>query len=107
MKILIAATKEGWDASVSDRFARAPGFTLYDDATKSISWYSNADNLQAEHGVGIQAAQKAATLGADMVITGGNFGPKATEVLQKTGARLIDYAGNITVKEAIEKYKGV
>ncbi len=106
MKVLIAAKNEGWDAMVSDRFGRAPGFSVYDSDTQKLTWHSNADNLQAEHGVGIQAAQIAASHKAEVVITGGNFGPKASEVLQKTGARLIDYAGNITVKESIEKYIG-
>lgn len=103
MKILVAAKREGWDAPVSDRFGRAAGFSLYDDKTNSLSWYSNAGNKQAEHGVGIQAAQLVATLRADLVITGGNFGPTAGEVLQKTGAKLIDYVGDISVKQAIEK----
>ncbi len=105
MKILIAAKREGWDAPVSDRFGRAPGFSLYDESTGELTWHSNQENKQAEHGVGIQAAQLAATLNADMVITGGNFGPKAGEVLQKTGAKLVDYAGDVTVKQAVEKYK--
>ena len=104
MKVLIAAKGEGWDALVSTRFGRAPGFTVYDSKTNELSWHSNADNLNAEHGVGIQAAQMAASYQAEMVITGGNFGPKAIEVLQKTGAKLVDYAGEITVKQAIEKY---
>lgn len=104
MKVLIAAKSEGWNAMVSDRFGRAPGFSVYNSETDELSWHSNTDNLNAEHGVGIQAAQIAATHQAELVITGGNFGPKAAEVLQKTGAKLVDYAGDITVKEAIEKY---
>ncbi len=104
MKVVIAAKGEGWDARVSDRFGRAPGFSLYDSESGNLTWYSNEDNLNAEHGVGIQAAQIVANLKADMVITGGNFGPKASEVLQRTGAKMIDYAGDITVKQAVEKY---
>ncbi len=104
MKVLIAATNEGINAKVSDRFGRAPGFSVFDTETNKLSWHSNTNNLKAEHGVGIQAARLAASHHAGLVITGGNFGPKAAEVLQKTGAKLIDYAGNITVKEAIEKY---
>jgi predicted Fe-Mo cluster-binding NifX family protein len=104
MKVLIAAKGEGWDARVSDRFGRAPGFSLYDSDTGELKWYSNEENLNAEHGVGIQAAQTAVSLKAGMVITGGNFGPKASEVLQRTGAKMIDYAGDITVKQAVEKY---
>ena len=104
MRVVIAAKAEGWDAPVSDRFGRTNGFSLYDDKTGELTWYSNENNLQAEHGVGIQAAQIVAGLKADMVITGGNFGPKANEVLQRTGAKLIDYAGNVTVKQAVDKY---
>ncbi len=104
MKVVISAKGEGWDTKVRDRFGRAPGFSLYDSETGSLTWYSNEENLNAEHGVGIQAAQTVANLKAEMVITGGNFGPKASEVLQHTGAKMIDYAGDITVKQAIEKY---
>jgi len=105
MKILVAAKNEGWDAKVSDRFGRAAGFSVYDDAKNTLEWISNSENKQAEHGVGIQAAQLVASRRADIVITGGNFGPKASEVIQKTGAKMIGDVGNITVKEAIEKYK--
>ena len=104
MKVLIAAKNEGWDAMVSDRFGRAPGFSVYNTETNELVWHSNTDNLKAEHGVGIQAAQIAASYQAELVITGGNYGPKASEVLQNTGAKLVDYAGDITVKAAIEKY---
>ncbi len=103
MKILIAAKNEGWNAKVSDRFGRASGFSLYDSKTDMLTWYSNAMNLQAEHGVGVKAAQIVVQYNVDIVITGGNFGPKANEVLKKTGAKLIDYAGDITVKEAVLK----
>jgi len=104
MRILVAAKREGWDAPVSDRFGRAAGFSVYDDTADQLVWISNEENKQAEHGVGIQAAQLVASQKADLVITGGNFGPKASEVIQKTGAKMISDAGDISVKEAIEKY---
>lgn len=104
MKIVVAATQEGWGAKVSTRFGRAEGFTLYDDKRDTLAWYANTESKQAEHGVGIQAAQLIASLHADVVITGGNFGPKASAVLEKTGMRLVDFVGEIPVKEAIEKF---
>ncbi len=104
MKIVVAATQEGWGAKVSTRFGRAEGFSLYDEKKDTLFWYSNAESKQAEHGVGIQAAQLIASLRADVVITGGNFGPKASEVLEKTDVRLVDFVGEITVKEAVEKF---
>lgn len=105
MKILVAAKKEGWDAPVSERFGRAAGFSVYDDTTGKLEWVSNEENKQAEHGVGIQAAQLVASQKANLVITGGSFGPKASEVIQKAGAKMISDAGNISVRDAVEKYK--
>ena len=105
MKILFSAKREGWDAPIDNRFGRAEGFSLYDDETQELSWHSNRENKESEHGVGIQAAQLVASLKADIVITGGNFGPKAHSLLTKTGAKLIEDIRNISVRQAFEQYK--
>lgn len=105
MKVLFSAKNEGWNANMDDRFGRAEGFTLFDEETEKLTWHSNQQNKQAEHGVGIQAAQLVASLKADVVITGGSFGPKATSLIQKTGAKMIEDMSNRTVKQAYESFK--
>lgn len=105
MKILFSAKREGWNAPMDDRFGRAEGFSLYNEETQELTWHSNQENKQAEHGVGIQAAQLAAGLQADVIITGGSLGPKAGSLIQKTGAKIIENMKNMTVKQAYESYK--
>ncbi len=102
-KIVFSAKGEGWDALVNDKFGRAPGFVLYDEEKDELSYHPNATNLNAEHGVGIQTAQFVASLGADVVVTGGNVGPKATEVLKHAGIKIIEFMGEIPIKKAYEK----
>ena len=100
MKIVFAATGGNWDSKVDSRFGRAEGFTLYDEDKDELSWHSNAENKAAGHGAGVQAGQKVVSLGADIVVTGGNFGPKAAEVIQAAGIKMIPDVGEITLKEA-------
>jgi predicted Fe-Mo cluster-binding NifX family protein len=102
-KIVFSAKGKDWDALVNDRFGRAPGFLVYDEEKDELTYHPNETNLNAEHGVGIQTAQFVAGLGADVVVTGGNVGPKATEVLKHAGVKIIEFAGEIPVKEAYEK----
>ncbi len=107
MKIVFTATEKGWDAKISKRFGRAEGFSVYDTENKELTWYSNQENKDSEHGVGIQAAQLVVSLNPDLVITGGNFGPKAQQLLSMPNIKLIDEAGEITVREAYQKFKKV
>jgi predicted Fe-Mo cluster-binding NifX family protein len=103
-KIVFSAKGEGWDALVNDKFGRASGFVVYDEDSDVLSYHTNQANLNAEHGVGIQTAQFVAGIGADVVVTGGNVGPKATEVLKHAGVKIVEFASEIPVKEAYEKY---
>ena len=103
-KIVFSAKGEGWDALVNDKFGRAKGFVMYDEENNKLSYHPNEANLNAEHGVGIRTAQFVVGLGADVVVTGGNVGPKALEVLNRARVKIIEFTGEIPVKEAYEKY---
>jgi predicted Fe-Mo cluster-binding NifX family protein len=105
MKIVFAATGKNWDSLVDSRFGRAEGYTLYDEEKDELSWHSNAENKSAGHGAGVQAGQKVASLGADIVVTGGSFGPKAGDVIRAAGIEMIPDVGEITLKEAYSKIK--
>lgn len=99
-KIAFSAQGEGWNALVNQKFGRAAGFVLYDEESNTLSYHTNASNLNAEHGVGIQTAQFVASLGADIVVTGGNVGPKATQVLNHANVIIVEFAGEVSIKEA-------
>lgn len=105
MNILFSAKSEGWNAPMDNRFGRAEGFSLYNEETETLTWHSNKENKESEHGVGIQAAQLVATLEADVVITGGNFGPKASQLIRQTGALMLEEMSDQTVRQAYEDYK--
>jgi len=105
MKIAFSAQGEGWEALVNQKFGRAAGFALYDGDNNKLTYHSNGSNLNAEHGVGIQTAQFVASLGANKVVTGGNVGPKATEVLNRAGIEIVEFVGEVPIREAYNKIK--
>lgn len=104
MKILLTSSGKDWDSMISPVFGRAEGYILYNEDNDHISWFSNEKNRNAGHGAGIQAGQDVAGLGAQVLITGGDVGPKALEVLRKAGIEIYSGVGDKTVKEAFEAY---
>jgi len=105
MKIAFTSTGKKWDSPLDSVFGRAEGYILYNEEKNKLNWFSNAKNRNAGHGAGIQAGQNVAGLGANIVITGGDIGPKAADVLKKAGIKIFVDAGNKTVKEAFSAYK--
>ena len=105
MKILFTTESEEWDSIIDSRFGRAAGFLIYDENTGEKNWHSNAENISEAHGVGIKVSQKVADIGVEAIITGGNIGPKAFDLINKAGIRAYIRAGNITIKEAYKKFK--
>ena len=103
MKIAITTSGDTLDAPVDPRFGRAAAWILYD--TESGEWerVDNTQNLNAVQGAGIQAAQAGPRLGAECLLTG-HCGPKAFQVLQAAGIKVVvGVAG--TVAQAIEQFK--
>jgi predicted Fe-Mo cluster-binding NifX family protein len=80
MKLVITALGETLDSPVDQRFGRARYFIAYDTESGEWAAHDNLQNLEAQQGAGIQAAQKAVALGAEAVITG-HCGPKAYAAL--------------------------
>ncbi len=104
MKIAFTSTGKNWDSPVDSVFGRAEGFLLFDEEKDDLSWYSNDENRKAGHGAGIQAGQNVAGLGAKVLITGGDVGPKATDVLKKAGIEIYASLGKKSVKEAYDAF---
>jgi len=103
MKVVVTAQGPGLDSPVDPRFGRARQFVLVDTDSGEFTAHDNAQNLNAPQGAGIQAAQTAARLGAEAVLTG-HVGPKAFATLR--AGRVAVYTGVTgTVREAVERFK--
>ncbi len=102
----IAVTSEGPTLKdmVDPRFGRAGGFVLVDPETMEHEYVDNGQSQAMAHGAGIQAAQVIADSGAKVVLTG-YVGPKAFQALRATGIKVVQNLDNMSVGEAVEKYK--
>ncbi|MDD5679024.1 MAG: NifB/NifX family molybdenum-iron cluster-binding protein [Kiritimatiellae bacterium] len=103
MKILVTAQGKQTSDAVDPRFGRAKFFILADTTTSEITAHDNSQNLNAAQGAGIQAAENAARLGAEAVITG-NAGPKAFRTLSVAGIKVY-LCGQTSVADAVRKFK--
>ncbi len=103
MKILITALSEGLDSPIDMRFGRGANYCVVDTDTLVCESHANPA-LNASGGAGIQAAQFAGELGVDAVISG-HFGPKAADVLNAAGIRMVLLGESKTVREAMDRFK--
>ncbi len=103
MKIAVSAVGSTLDSAVDPRFGRAAQFLLVDTDTGDHQLISNAQNLNAAQGAGIQAAEAVSRHGAEYVMTG-HCGPKAYRALNAAGIKVISGVEG-TVAEAIDKLK--
>jgi predicted Fe-Mo cluster-binding NifX family protein len=104
MKIAIASSGKTLDSIVDPRFGRCPYFLIVDSETEELEVLENQAG-QASRGAGISAAQVIANKKVGGVVAG-NFGPNAVNVLSSSGIKIFGGVTGITVKEALEKYKG-
>lgn len=103
MTVVITAVGAEMSCSVDPRFGRAKRFMVVDTNTEAFTVHDNTPNLNAAQGAGIQAAETAANLGAEAVITG-NVGPKAFRALNAAGIKIF-LSTEGTVSDAIRKFK--
>jgi len=102
----IAVTSDGpsLDDRVDPRFGRAGGFVLVDPETMESEYLDNGSSQVMSHGAGIQAAENVAAAGATVVLSG-YVGPKAFAALNAAGIKVGQDCENMTVREAVQKYK--
>jgi predicted Fe-Mo cluster-binding NifX family protein len=103
MKIAVTAQEANVEAEVDPRFGRAKWFAIFDDQTKEFSYIANEQNLQAQQGAGVQAAQLVARQGAKAVITG-HCGPKAFRALKAAEIEIF-LGAEATVREVLELFR--
>jgi predicted DNA-binding protein (UPF0251 family)/predicted Fe-Mo cluster-binding NifX family protein len=102
----VAVTSEGpaLNDLVDPRFGRAAGFVIVETETMEAEYVDNGESQVLAHGAGIQAAQAIANAGASVLLTG-YVGPKAFHVLSAAGIKVVQNLDNMTVAEAVERYK--
>ena len=103
MKLAITSAGEGIESAVDPRFGRAKYFVVVDLGTNAAKTVSNAVNLNAAQGAGIQAAKTIIDLGVKALITG-HIGPKAFAALQAGGVAIYPVPDGI-VAEALEEFR--
>ena len=103
MKVAVSSVGDTLDSAVDPRFGRAAQFVLVDTDTGEHEVISNAQNLNAAQGAGIQAAETVFKHGAEYVITG-HCGPNAFRALEAAGIKVITGLEG-TVAEVVEKLK--
>lgn len=102
----IAITSEGptLDDLLDPRFGRAAGFIIVDPDTMAFEYVDNGISQTMAQGAGIQAAENVVKAGAKIVLTG-YVGPKAFMALEGAGVQVAQNLDNLTVRQAIEKFK--
>ena len=102
----IAITSEGPTLNdlVDSRFGRAGGFVVVDLDSMATSYVDNGSSQVLAQGAGIQAAENLVNAGAQALLTG-HVGPKAWIALQATGVKVVQGVENMTVGEAVAKFK--
>ncbi len=103
MKVLVTTKGRAPDSAVDPRFGRAELFAVVDTDTGKLEVVSNDEAREASQGAGVKAAELAASLGIEAVITG-HCGPKAFSALRSAGIRVITGADG-TVAEAVEAFE--
>lgn len=104
MRIAVTTSGPGWDATVDQRFGRAAGFAIVDldSGMAEPQFIANKQDMQAQHGAGLQAAEHVVAQAVAHVLSG-HVGPKAYRAL--TLARVTIHLGiQGTVRQAVDDF---
>jgi len=103
MRIAVTSTGKNLESNVDPRFGRAAYFIIVNPETMDYEVIENIQNLNLPKGAGIQAGLTIAENNVDVLLTG-NCGPKAFNLLQSGGIKIItDAKGRVC--DAISMYK--
>lgn len=100
-KVCVTAKGPGLDSPLDPRFGRAVVLLVIDLETGGLERLRSGSGNA--HGAGIQAAQAVIDSGARVLITG-HVGPKAFEVLDAGGVRVIESSA-ASVGQALEDFR--
>lgn len=104
MKIAFPADRPSPEANVDIRFGRAHCFAVYDDQSGEYSFAPNLQNLSLPQGAGIQAAKNVIEAGANSLVAR-NVGPKAFDLLRRSGVEMYVCDENTRVMEALDLHR--
>ena len=91
----VSAEGKSLDSDVDPRFGGSAGFVLFDTETANSSYLYNSAQRNISQRAGIQTAQMIAKAGTKTLIIG-QLGPKAAQVLNKSGIKIYAYRnGNV------------
>jgi len=104
MRLLITAEGKDLDANVDPRFGRAAYFLVVDmEKGEIVEVVDNGAGREAAQGAGVQAAQTAARLQVEALVTG-HCGPKAFNAMSAAGVKVFTGASG-TVRQALAQYQ--
>lgn len=103
-KIAVSSEAPGLGSDIDPRFGRAAGFMVVDPDSMDAEYIDNGVSQVMARGAGIKAAEVVVNAGARVVLTG-YVGPKAFQALSAAGVRVGQNLENMTVRQALEKYK--
>jgi len=104
MKIAVPAEEKNLTSLIDDRFGRAKGYIVYDTEKKTLDWIDNSKNSNASQGAGLKAAQSIIESGAEVLLSY-DVGPKAFELLEKSGIMSYRIDAKVKVSEAIKLFQ--
>jgi len=105
MKIAITSNGKELYSKVDRSFGRAKWFIVMDTETDTFEAHDNKQNIDAAQGAGIQAGQKVANLGVNVVLTG-NIGPNAFRTLSASFIKVFTIGKGIEiVQDALSEWK--
>jgi len=99
MKVILSMHDEDVNGSIDMRFGRCSFFALVDTESGEASFIPNHEK---DKGSGINAANIVLKTNPDAIIVG-NIGPKAFQVLNRSGISVYEGLKN-TVKETIQSF---
>lgn len=103
-KIAVSSDGPTLESAVDPRFGRAAGFVVIDPDTMAFDYVENGASQAMAQGAGIQTAELMTRHEVGVVLTG-YVGPKAFQALSAVGIRIGQNLENLTVREALERYK--
>ena len=103
MKIAVTCQGDKLDDQMDQRFGRSPFFLIVDSDTMEYEAIENT-NATLGQGAGIQSAQMISSMGVEVLVTG-NCGPKAFDVFNASGVKVITGVSG-SVRQAVEDFKG-
>lgn len=102
MKIAVSSTGKELTSEMDTRFGRAPYFLIIDSETMAFEAVDNSQSTDAAHGAGIMAGKSIVDRGVSVLLTG-ICGPKAYQVLNQAGIRIVtDQKGSVI--DAVKKF---